>query len=139
MQSGLINKVAVTPANVSDAITDAENSQEKIKSEMNALDFQKKGAFKSPPKEWIDHRLENFYETLNKNTKSSVLSLKNLLGTIDMEPHQSDPVIENENIIELKPYYIAYSNIETLALLDNENKSANWLQWRTRMQPIRIF
>ncbi len=103
---------------VSDAITDAESRQEKIKSEMNALEFQKKGAFKSPPKEWIDHRLENFYETLNKNTKSSALALKDLLGIIEMEPVQSDPVIENGHIIEQKPYYMAHSNIETLALLD---------------------
>ena len=117
---------------VSDAITDAETRQEKIKSEMNALEFQKKGAFKSPPKEWIDHRLENFYETLNKNTKSSALALKDLLGPIEMEPVQSDPIIENGHIIEQKPHYLAHSNIESLALLDQENKGANWLQWRKR-------
>ncbi|NGX32977.1 MAG: hypothetical protein K1060chlam4_01036, partial [Candidatus Anoxychlamydiales bacterium] len=125
---------------------DAETRQEKIKSEMNALEFQKKGAFKSPPKEWIDHRLENFYETLNKNTKSSALALKDLLGPIEMEPVQSDPIIENghiiiENghIIEQKPHYPAHSNIESLALLDQENKGANWLKWRTRSQPIRTL
>ena len=99
---------------------------------MQALEFQKNGAFKSPPKEWIDHRLENFHETLNKNTKSSALALKDLLGTIEMEPIQSDPVIENGNIIEQKPYYMAHSHIETLALLDQENKGANWLKWRKR-------
>ena len=70
---------------------------------MQSLEFQKKGAFKSPPKEWIDHRLENFYETLNKNTKSSALALKDLLGPIEMEPVQSDPIIENGHIIEQKP------------------------------------
>ncbi len=97
---------------------------------MNALEFQKKDAFKSPPKEWIAHRLENFHETLNKNTKSS--ALKDLLGPIEMEPVQSDPIIENGHIIEQKPYYMAHSNIETLALLDQENKDTNWLQWRTQ-------
>ncbi len=45
-----------------------------------------------------------------------------------MEPVQSDPVIENGNIIEQKPYYLAHSNIESLALLDQENKGANWLK-----------
>ena len=88
---------------VSDAISDAENRQDKLKSEMQALVFQKKGAFKSPPKEWINHRLENFYKTLNKNTKSSALALKELLGTIEMEPIQNDPVIENGHITWLIP------------------------------------
>ena len=99
---------------------------------MKALEFQKKDAFKSPPKEWIDHRLEKFYETLNKNTKASALALKELLGTIEMEPVASDQIVENSNIIEQKPYYIAHSNVETLALLDKENKGTNWLQWRKR-------
>ncbi len=30
-----------------------------------------------------------------------------------------------------------HSKIRTLALLDDEHKGANWLQWRTRLQPIR--
>ena len=63
-----------------------------------------------------------------KNTKSSALALKDLLGTIEMEPIQSNIIIENGNLIGQKPYYIAYCNIETLTLLDNENKGANWLQ-----------
>ncbi|MFA6119572.1 MAG: hypothetical protein WC688_06640 [Parachlamydiales bacterium] len=96
------------------------------------MDFQRTNAFKAPPKEWIEFRLEKFQETFNKNTKSSALALKNLLGSIEMGPVQSEPIIENGNIIKQKPYYIAYSNIDTLALLDNENKSANWLQWRRR-------
>ena len=56
-----------------------------------------------------------------------------------MEPVTTDPIIENGNIIEQKPYYIAHSNVETLALLDKENKGTNWLQWRTRWVPIRTL
>ncbi len=55
-----------------------------------------------------------------------------------MEPVQSDPVIENGNIIEQKPYYLAHS-IESLALLDQENRGANWYEWRTRWVPIRTL
>jgi hypothetical protein len=117
---------------VSEAINDAENRQDKLKSEMQSLEFQRNGAFKSPPIEWIEHRLENFHETLNKNTKSSALALKELLESIEMEPITSDPIIENRHIIEQKPYYMAYSNIESLVLLDNEYKSSNWLKWRKR-------
>ena len=56
-----------------------------------------------------------------------------------MEHVQSDPVIENGNIIEQKPYYVAHSNIESLALLDQENKGANWYEWRTQWVPIRTL
>jgi len=49
-----------------------------------------------------------------------------------MEPIQSNPIIENGCIIEQKPHYMAHSNIETLALLDQENKGANWLKERKR-------
>jgi len=124
---------------VSDAITDAENRQEKLSSEMKALDFQKNNAFKAPLKEWIDNKLEKLHEILDPNTKASALALKELLGTIDLEPVQSDPIVENGRIIEQKPHYRASSNIETLALLDNEHKGSNWLKWRTRLQPIRTL
>jgi len=36
-----------------------------------------------------------------------------------------------------KPYYVAHTKIRTLALLDEGHKGTNWLQWRTRLQPIR--
>ena len=35
---------------VSEALTDAENRGEKLKGEMQALEFQRKNAFKAPPK-----------------------------------------------------------------------------------------
>lgn len=124
---------------VSEAIVDAENRQGKLQGEIQAMDFQRTNAFKAPPKEWIEFRLERFQETLNKNTKASALALKELLGTIELEPVQNNPVMENGNIIEQKPYYMAHSNIETLALLDQENKGANWFEWRTRSQPIRTL
>ncbi len=56
-----------------------------------------------------------------------------------MEPVQNDPVIENGNIIEQKPYYLAHSNIKTLTFLDQKNKGTNWYEWRTRQQPIRTL
>ena len=42
-----------------------------------------------------------------------------------MKPIYSDPVIENDNLIKQKPYYLAHSNIEPLALLDQEHKGTN--------------
>ncbi len=32
--------------------------------------------------------------------------------------------------IKFKPYYIAYTKIQTLALLDDKYKGSNWLHWR---------
>lgn len=117
---------------VSDAIVDAEGRQERLKSEMEALEFQRKGAFKAPAKEWIGHRLEKFYETLEMNTRVSALALKDLIGAIEMEPICGETIRENGQMIELRPYYLAHSNIETLALMDEEHKGSNWLYWRKR-------
>ena len=116
---------------VSEAISDAENRGEKLKGEMQGLEFQKKNAFKAPPKEWIEHRLENLKETLDKNTKASALALKDLLGEIELEAVPGECVVKNGNLIERKGYYVAHTNIQTLALLD-ESKGSNWLQWRKR-------
>ncbi len=117
---------------VSEAIVEAENRQGKLKGEIQAMDFQRTNAFKAPPKEWIEFRLERFQETLNKNTKASALALKELLGTIELEPVKDDCVVENGHLIESKPYYLAYSNIATLALLDEKHKGTNWYLLRTQ-------
>lgn len=116
---------------VSEALADAENRGEKLKGEMQSLEFQKKNAFKAPPKEWIEHRLEQFCETLNKNPKAVALALKKLLGTIELEPVPGESRIENGNLIENRPYYVAHTSIHSLALLD-ESYGANWLKWRKR-------
>ena len=46
-------------------------------------------------------------------------------------------VARNGNGKEFKPYYIAHTKIQTLVLLDDKYKGSNWVQWRTRLQPIR--
>ncbi len=116
---------------VSEALTDAENRSDKLKSEMQALEFQRSNTFKTPPKEWIDFRLENLFDTLNKNTKASALALKDLLGTIELEPVPGECVVECGQLIQNRAYYLAHSNIETLALLE-EGKGTNWSLLRKR-------
>ena len=61
---------------VSEALKEAERKSDYLKEEMKSLEFQKENAFQSPPKEWINHRLEKLHETLSKNTVSSALALK---------------------------------------------------------------
>lgn len=116
---------------VSEALTDAENRSDKLKNEMQALEFQRNNTFKTPPKEWIDFRLENLFDTLNKNTKASALALKDLLGTIELEPVPGECVVECGQLIQNRAYYLAHSNIETLALLE-EGKGTNWSLLRKR-------
>ncbi len=142
---------------VSEALTEAEKKNEELITEIGSLEFQQDNSFKAPPKEWINHRLENLRETLNKNTVSSSLALKELLAPIIL-----DPVLTKESDFyqlfggsekEFKPYYVAHTKIRTLALLDERyqnsgtvpleqtqnssggdspfgSKGSNWLQWR---------
>ena len=101
---------------------------------MQLLEFQKENTFQTPPKEWIDRGLENLHETLGKNTVSSALALKEILATVQLEP-VSDEESDFYEIIDTgekrsKPCYIAHTEIQTLALLDDEHKGSNWLHWR---------
>ncbi len=38
---------------------------------------------------------------------------------------------------KFKPYYVAHTKVQALALLDESQKASNWLQRRTLLQPIR--
>jgi len=136
---------------VSDALNEAEKKGEDLKQELGSLEFQKENSFKAPPKEWIDHRLERLRETLNKNTVSSALALKELLGPIRLEPIMDESkdfyqlmeknFKENGTVpmrgqslfsCQFKPYYVAHTKIQTLALLDEKHQGSNWLHWRRR-------
>ena len=120
---------------VSGALKEVEAKTENLELEIKSLEFQKENNFKSPPKEWIKHRLENLHETLDKNTSSSALALKEILGTVQLEPvsdrnEDIDCIINNRK--EFKPYYVAHTKIQTLALLDDKDKGSNWSQWWRR-------
>ena len=94
----------------------------------------------------MDHRLERLGETLNKNTVISAMALKELLGITRLEaimdekaelhynldcfvaPLRGAPRNDGEG--KFKPYYVAHTKIQALALLDEKHKGSNWLQWR---------
>ncbi len=119
---------------VSEALKEAEDKGEILKKEIDLLSYQKQNKFTSRPKEWIEHRLEKLRDTLNQNTVNSSLALKELLGSIGLEPvtdKKSDfYFIVSNGDIKFKPYYIAHTKIQTLALLDDKYKGSNWLHWR---------
>ncbi len=119
---------------VSEALVDAEKRNEELKQEVESLNFQKENSFKAPAKEWITHRLENLRETLNKDTVSSALALKELLAPIRLE---SIPTRDADyyrlfegSERDFKPFFVAHTKIRTLALLDEGHKGSNWYQWR---------
>jgi hypothetical protein len=64
----------------------AEDKVEALKKENELLSYQKQNKYISPPREWFRHRLDKLRDILNKNTTSSSKALKELLGTISMEP-----------------------------------------------------
>ena len=121
------------PKTVSEALSEAEKKNGELEQEIAALEFQRKNNFKAPPKEWINHRLENLTETLNKDTIASSLALKELLSPITLEPILNKDVdlyrLFEGSDREFKPYYVAHTKINTLALLDKRDQGANWYQW----------
>jgi Recombinase zinc beta ribbon domain len=114
---------------VSDAITDAEERNQRVSSEIESLEFQRKSAFKAPSKDWIKSKLDNFLDILNQNTTASALALKDLFGSIEMEPKSNECVFENGMMIQKKAHYLAHSKIDTLALIE-ESQGSNSLQMR---------
>lgn len=118
-------EVTKTLGQVPEELKQKRHQHEKVQAELqNLLSFGKAGnfsrvvSFKAPPKEWIEFGLEKLYETLNQNSKASALALKDLLGTIELEPVPAECIVENGRLIENRPYYLAHTNIDTLALLD---------------------
>jgi len=120
---------------VSEALKQAETKSENLKEDIKSLEFQRQNTFKAPPKEWIKDRLENLHQTLDQNTCSSALALKALLGTVQLEP-VSDSNEDFYSIVDgekkFKPYYVAHTRIQTLALLDDKDKVSNWSMWWRR-------
>lgn len=119
---------------VSGALTEAEKKNEELKREVESLEYQKENTFKAPPKEWINYQLERLGDTLNKDTVLSALALKELLSPIILEPVLSKEAdlyrLPEDEEKHFKPYYIAHTKIQTLALLDDEHKGSNWYGWR---------
>ncbi len=127
-------KIGNLSKTVADALAEAEKKTDDIKKDIGSLEFQQDNNFKAPPIEWVENRLANLRETLNQNTVVSALALKELLGTMTLEPVLSKDgdyyrLFEGHEK-DFRPYYVAHTKIETLALLDDEHKGSNWYQWR---------
>ena len=119
-----------------EALLETERRVESLREELDGLRRGCDKVFQAPPVAWIDERLSQLRELLQRRTGKSALILRRLLGPIRLEPTRPDIG---------KPYYMAKSSIDTTALLDNSNvrdrpdDGSNSLRWwrRRESNPIR--
>ncbi len=69
------------------------------------------------------------------------MALKELLGAITLEPVLNKDAdlyqLFAGNEKNFKPYYVAHTKIQTLALIDEEHKGSNWYHWR-RVEDLNL-
>jgi hypothetical protein len=86
--------------------------------------LKRKSAFKAPPREGINFRIE---KALNKSTTSDL----DLRDSEALKPVPGECLVKNGRLIEDLLHYVAQTGIDTLALLD-EYKGTNWSLLRKR-------
>jgi hypothetical protein len=118
-----------TPA-LGKALAETERRVQVLEEEVDGLQPSHSKVFQTPPIAWIEERLSQIKEVLEERTEKSALLLRRLLGRIRLEPTKPDVG---------RPYYLARTSLDTLALLDSPDpeggseagsKSLRW--WRRR-------
>jgi hypothetical protein len=119
------------------ALVEIERSVEGLREELDGLRRSREKMFQAPPVEWIEERLAEMQEVLERRAERSALLLRELLGRARLEPTQGDVG---------RPYYLAQTSINALALLEpprgqdgprDPDSGSNSLRWWTRTQKIR--
>jgi site-specific DNA recombinase len=95
------------------ALVETERRVEALREELGGLRWSGDKVFQAPPVEWIEQRLEQLGEVLDRRTGKSAIALRRLLGKIRMEPTQGDIG---------KPYYVAKTSIDALEILNEPQK-----------------
>ena len=114
---------------LNEALLECEKKVDSLQSEIDGLRQAKSKLFEVPSTEWIESRLSQFNYLLERNTCESAIALRNILGPMKLEAQYPD---------EGKPYYVAHSSINALALTDplpgekNFEKGSNTFQWWAR-------
>ena len=86
--------------------------------------------------EWIEERLCRVQEVLERRTEQSALLLRDVLGTIRLEPQRGDVG---------RPYYLAQTAIDCIALLETppgeapDGGSNSLRKWRRRESNPRPY
>jgi site-specific DNA recombinase len=111
------------------ALLDTERKVDTLKEELDGLRRSRDKIFQTPPRAWIEERLTRMREILEHCTERSGPILRNLLGPLRLEPTRGDIG---------RPYYIARSSLNTLALLETPSDDgqvctgSNSLRWWRR-------
>ncbi len=112
------------------ALLETERRVEALQEELDGLRRSREKVFQTPPVEWIEERLTRLKDVLERSTEQSALVLRKFLGPIRLETTRGDIG---------RPYYLARTSIDALALLDtvpegdrleDGSKSLRW--WRRR-------
>ena len=112
------------------ALLDTERKVDALKEELEGLRRSRDKVFQTPPREWVEERLTQLQDVLQRNPDRSGLILRSFLGPLRLDPTRGDIG---------RPYYTARTSLNTLALLDpltedevRESGSNSFQWWRRR-------
>ena len=112
------------------ALVETELRVDALREELAGLQRSRDKVSQAPPAEWIEERLTGLREVFERNTERAALALRKLLGPIELEPLKPDVG---------KPYYVARTTLDTLALTEPpsgpqnpEGGSTSLYWWRRR-------
>ncbi len=94
---------------ITDALAASEKLAEDLTVEVEILRRSLTDSFQVPPRIWIEERLQNVQQILERNTGASALLLRKVLGPIRL-----DRVVPEVGM----PYYVAHSKLDVVELLD---------------------
>ena len=99
-----------------EALTASETRLTDLRADLDALRRSQHEVFSAPPREWLVERITTLQTVLERRTERSALLLRKLLGPIRMEPVTPDIG---------RPYYRARSDLDVLAIVENDPDSPN--------------
>ena len=118
-----------TPA-LAEALRTAEAKASTLRAELTAMETTAADVFKAPPIEWVAEKLNKVQQVLERETTSSALLLRRILGPIRLTP--LTPEVG-------RPYYQAETALQTLELIqDPEGGSTSlswWRRWESNPRP----
>jgi len=94
---------------ITDALSASEKRTDDLKAELEILRRSLTDSFCVPPRAWVEERLHNLQQTLDRNVGASALLLRKVLGPIRL-----DVVIPDIG----RPYYVARSKLCVVELLN---------------------
>ena len=113
------------------ALLDTERKVHALKEELEGLRRSRNKIFQAPPREWVEERLTQLKDVLERNPDRAGLVLRKFLGSLRLDPTRGDIG---------RPYYTARTSLNTLALLDPltedevRDSGSNSLHWWRRRE-----